>query len=118
MASTSQLLRKLDLTGLSLESDQQEEVEEPRPPQVEAKAKTAGTAAKLSVVAKPAKVAKPRASVDTVVGGFDPYSTNAGTAKRAKPAITRPKATPVVAPPVVAAPKPQRSWWQRLLRRD
>jgi hypothetical protein len=109
MASTSQLLRKLDLTGLSLEeSDQQEKVEEPRPPKAEAR--TATTAA------------KPRSGVDSVGSGFDPYSTNAGTAKRARPAITRPKATPAVVRPIVAAPKPQpepqRSWWQRLLRRD
>ena len=107
MASTSQLLRKLDVTSLSLESDE-EDIEVPRAPK--AQAQDAGTAA------------RPRGDVDSVGAGFDPYSTNAGTARRAKPAITQPKAkakaTPAAVRPPVATSPPRRSWWQRLLRRD
>jgi hypothetical protein len=138
MASTSQLLRKLDLTSLSLESDQPKPNDEPE---------IRGTQP-----TKPAAVGKPKGTLDTRKGGFDPYSTNAGSAKRAasskpgvsakvaaqgkaataakaevaatgaaKPVASAKPAAQSAAPtnrqPEVSPPR-RASWWQRLLRRD
>src|SRR6202034_2340207 len=74
MQSTSQLLRKLDLSALSLESDQPKDDEEPTP-------NPTSNVPKPSAVAETAN--KPKPKIDTRVRGFDPYSSNAGTAKRA-----------------------------------
>jgi hypothetical protein len=124
MASTSQVLRKLDLTGLSLESDQQpEETDSANPGD--------GRAPSRSPAAKPASDALPgtgkKRPVDTRKGGFDPYSTNAGTAKRAAAAAAvrksagGAKAGPAAAPGTTrqaeVSPPRRASWWQRLLGR-
>src|SRR3974377_150214 len=106
MASTSQLLRKLDLSDLSLESEKQNQEEE---------AGSAPSRAAAKANAHPAARADgAKRTVDTRKGGFDPYSSNAGTAKRPQRATAVP--SPANRRPV--APDPRRSWWQRLLRRD
>jgi hypothetical protein len=98
--STSQLLRKLDVSSLSLESDgQEDEQQQAKPPSPDAAPGNAAVGDKRSVEAK---------------RSFDPYSSNAAAAKHhSRPAATSP--SPVTRS---AASKPRRSWWQRLLRRD
>jgi hypothetical protein len=115
MASTSQLLRKLDLSSLSLESDQQKQDDEPQ------------IAPNKSLTAQPSthQAAGPKGSpglkrsVDTRKGGFDPYSSNAGSAKRSapKPAPSVARTPTVSRQPAASEPR-RSSWWQRLLRRD
>jgi hypothetical protein len=118
MASTSQLLRKLDLTGLSLESEAGEEVARPE-----------ASPAKPASSAAASDKSKKKSSIDSRKVGFDPYSTNAGTAKRAAPAAAAKAAmkAPGVKPAPAAAPNTTRpdaptdhrsSWWRRLLGRD
>ena len=118
MASTSQLLRKLDLTGLSLESDGTEEAARPESPPAQPAQSSSAAAA------KPSK----KSSIDSRKAGFDPYSTNAGTAKRAPPVTASKAATKAAgvkpapasaanASPPAAAPARRPSWWQRLLGR-
>jgi hypothetical protein len=127
MASTSQVLRKLDLTGLSLESDQQPEDSEPaNPADGPAPSRSAPSAPKPATNASPGTGKK--RPVDTRKGGFNPYSTNAGTAKRAAAAAAVPKsAGGAKAAPLsgsntttrraeVSSPR-RASWWQRLLGR-
>ena len=109
--STSQLLRKLDLSGLSLEED------EP-PAALPPDAKPASKSPKLELTPQDGArgARKPGAA-----GEFNPY-------KSAKPAPVRPTrpgqrvrpdevARPVPKPrrPESAAPRP--SWWRRLLGR-
>jgi hypothetical protein len=96
--STSQLLRKLDVSSLSLESDgQKDEQEQARPPSLD------------KPLDKPS--GKPAAEDKR---SFDPYASNAGTAKRAPRLAAATPAASVRS----AGSKPHRSWWQRLLRRD
>jgi hypothetical protein len=108
MASTSQLLKKLDLSGLSLESDEREE---PRP---RARVRSVKPAPKPVSAPKTAQGEdKPALTLDTrkpKVGGFDPYSSDAGVIKKKPPAGSANRRA--------AAPRPRRaSWWQRLLGR-
>jgi hypothetical protein len=118
MASTSQLLRKLDLTGLSLESDGTEEAAHPDSAPAKPVSSSSAAAAKSSK----------KSSIDSRRAGFDPYSTNAGTAKRAPPLTAAKAATKTAgvkpapaaaakASPPAAAPARRPSWWQRLLSR-
>jgi hypothetical protein len=119
MASTSQVLRKLDLTGLSLESDQPTETS-----QAEPGARNPGQPERAS---QRSTSDNKKRGVDSRKGGFDPYSTNAGTAKRAPAAAPANKraAGAQPAPPSAAnvtrraaeSPPRRASWWQRLLGR-
>jgi hypothetical protein len=94
--STSQLLRKLNVSSLSLESDQHEHEHEPKHEPKHEKP--------LTNEKRPPKDTR----------GFDPYSSDAGRARRrSRPAAATPAATPQS-----AGSKHRRSWWQRLLRRD
>ena len=105
VASTSQLLRRLDVSSLSLEDTQ--------PSKTETKTKAAAPAPVKSAPGKPAaplagvKPVAPRPGEPT---GFDPYNGAASvraTAARGKPATPRP-----------AAPAAARaSWWRRLFNR-
>jgi hypothetical protein len=55
-------------------------------------------------VAKPGPAAAPPSSA-----GYDPYGhKRVAPSSRPRPAVTKP----------AAAPRPRRSWWQRLFRRD
>jgi hypothetical protein len=126
MASTSQLLRKLDLTGLSLESDQPAETDEPK---LRSKSKPDGVPSKpvSAALSSAPGVAGKKRTVDSRSGGFDPYSTNAGAAKRgARGAAEKvASAAKAAAAPAANATRraeatapPRASWWRRLLRRD
>lgn len=106
MASTSQLLRKLDLSNLSLETDQHNQDEEPGIAPGRPAAKPGGHPA--------ARASGAKRTVDTRTGGFDPYSSNAGTSRRP----VRATAAPPRANRQPVALESRRSWWQRLLRRD
>jgi hypothetical protein len=97
--STSQLLRKLDVSSLSLESDAHSDEQE-----------QAGSGGKDPPLDK--SLGKPSVAQKR---SFDPYSSNAATAKRAsRPAVAAPPAAATRS----AASKPHRSWWRRLLGRD
>ena len=100
--SASQILRKLDLTGLSIESDQKSDHHEMVLP------KTGGMLRSNQAAAGHRRAGAERAQ------GFDPYASTAGAVKR-KPAAARP--APATAHPA-GARRPRRSWLQRLLRRD
>jgi hypothetical protein len=113
--STSQLLRKLDVSSLSLESESKDR-EEPDLPQTPTSSSAASSesAKALQIEETTPTKARPKAGtskIDTRGRGFNPYSTNAGTGKRAAAAAPEVTRRP-------AAPAPRRSWWQRLLRRD
>ena len=103
--SASQVLRKLDISSLSLEDQQKIEEEEKPPPKTSAAA--SAHPAQTGVAKKP--------PIDTRTRGFDPYSSTAGTARR-KPTAAAP--TPAAANRPRATSEPRRSWLQRLLRRD
>lgn len=96
VASTSQLLRRLDVSSLSLEELKEDE----QPPKTP---KTATSQAKPSP-ARPAKPGKPLAAAPRE-RGFNPYD---GAAIARAPAPKKP----------AAAPRPARApWWRRLFQR-
>jgi hypothetical protein len=104
MLSASQMLRKLDSGGLSLEDTTRERARPASAPKGQSKR------VKLELA-------------DTVqTGGFNPYSSNAGAKRHTEPAPTGPSApsgSAARATRSVPSPKPRRaSWWQRLLGRD
>ena len=87
--STSQLLKRLEVPGLKLEED-------------------ANTQGKTRD-AKSGAPANPKGGA-----GYDPYGH-----KRVAPTLAaRPAAVRPTARKPAAAPRPRRSWWQRLFRRD
>jgi hypothetical protein len=93
-ASTSQLLRRLNVSGLSLQDDA-------RAPEAHGKP----VATKPAPVS-PAAPGKPAAPVRKAQGGFNPYDRSA--TPRAVAANKRPPAMP---------PRARSSWWRRLLVR-
>jgi hypothetical protein len=89
MESTSLLLKRLEVPGLKLEEDAAPED-------------------------KKIDVQSGRPTEPPVSAGYDPYGSKRVSAKSAaRPAPKRPAATK----PAVT-PRPRRSWWQRLFRRD
>jgi hypothetical protein len=92
MSTTSQLLRRLDVSSLSLQEEQ--------PPEVESKP-----------ASPPGPSSTPAASVRPGARGFNPYDGAAArpaTAARNRPAAATPRAAPARA---------RSSWWRRLLQR-
>ena len=88
IASTSMLLRRLEVPGLKLEED-------------------AGPQDKKIDL----KSGKPTESPASA--GYDPYGQKRVSAASRRPAPAKPAAKKPA-----AAPSPRRSWWQRLFRRD
>ncbi len=112
--STSQLLRKLDLSALSLEEDQ------PPPAGTPSAAEPAVKPAKLELAPSDAAKGPRRAGA---AGEFNPYKSArpVAPAKPARPgqrlkAEDPPRAVPKPRRPESAAPRS--SWWRRLLGRD
>jgi hypothetical protein len=95
-ASTSQLLRRLDVSSLSLEDDES-------PPKTQARAAQARPA--QSTPASSAAATKPAAPARKAQGGFNPYD---GAAMPAAPAVKK--------RPAAQAPA-RSSWWRRLFQR-
>ena len=89
VASTSMLLKRLEVPGLKLEED-------------------AGPQDR-KIDAKSGRPTEPPASA-----GYDPYGSKRVSAAPKRPTPARPALTKT---PVVV-PRPRRSWWQRLFRRD
>jgi hypothetical protein len=110
VASTSQLLRRLDLSSLSLEDTQPSK---PAPGR-DAAAKVAPGKAASAKPVPPLAGAKPGPAGRSAATGFDPY--DGAAAARAKPAGA---ASPGAAarPRSVAPAGPRASWWRRLLHR-
>jgi hypothetical protein len=110
--STSQLLRKLDLSGMSLEED--------KPPSASPPADPAATPTKLELVPPDAGKGKRKPGA---AGEFNPYQAAKPVAS-ARPG--RPAARVKVEDQVRGGSKPRRpasvaprpSWWRRLLGRD
>ncbi|MFI4866227.1 MAG: hypothetical protein ACHQDB_03870 [Steroidobacterales bacterium] len=99
VASTSQLLRRLDVSSLSLEDDAQV-------PSAPSTSSPATSSAAKPAQSGPAATAKPAAPAPKTHGGFNPYDRAA--MPRAAAAIKTP----------CAAPLPRRrSWWRRLFQR-
>ena len=95
MASTSQLLKRLEVPGLKLEDD------------------GSGESKKPGAAASPPKPAERNV-------GYDPYGgRRAALPSGARPRAASPPATkPRPATKPAAAPPARRSWWQRLFGRD
>jgi hypothetical protein len=110
VASTSQLLRRLDLSSLSLEDTQASK----SAPGRSAPAKAAPGKPASAKPVPPLAGAKPGPPGRSERTGFDPY--DGAAAARAKPAGA--KAPGAAARPRPAAPAaPRASWWRRLLHR-
>jgi hypothetical protein len=99
VASTSQLLRRLDVSSLSLQ-----ELDEDKQPPKPASRTSAPTP--TPVPGGRAATAKPAAAVRNKRAGFNPYDG------AAMPRAAAGRKTPSAAPP----PR-RRSWWQRLFQR-
>jgi hypothetical protein len=107
VASTSQLLRRLDVSSLSLEDTRPSKTAPPR----STSAKSApGKPAAAGAAAKP--VAPGRSAGGS---GFDPY--DGAAAARAKPARAAPGHGAPARPRPAAPPAARRSWWRRLFNR-
>jgi len=112
VASTSQLLRRLDLSSLSLE-DTRASKSAPTP-SAPAKAVTAGKPASARPAA-PLAVAKPVPPGRNERTGFDPY--DGAAAARARPAGAKPPGAASARPRPKAPAGARASWWRRLLHR-
>jgi hypothetical protein len=89
MVTTSQLIRRIDISGLSIEGE--------KPPKTQQGAKPAAAAARVA--------APTGASARSAGGGFDPYN---------KKTLPRPPAARRPAPALV---RQRLSWWRRLFQR-
>jgi hypothetical protein len=83
IASTSMLLKRLEVPGLKLEEDSG-----PQDRRIDAKS------------GKPTEA--------PASAGYDPYGSKRVSTAPKRPTVTKP----------AVAPRPRRSWWQRLFRRD
>jgi len=99
VASTSQLLRRLDVSSLSLEDDAQA----PSAPTKTSPTKTSSAKPSQTGAAATAKSAAPAPKTH---GGFNPYDRP--TIPRAAAGKKKPFAAPV---------RRRRSWWRRLFQR-
>jgi hypothetical protein len=100
-ASTSQLLRRLDVSSLSLQDDES-------PPQAQARpgqARPGQARPAQPTPGPPVPAPKPAASARKAEGGFDPYD---GAAMPAARAVKKRPAAQAAA---------RASWWRRLLQR-
>lgn len=113
VASTSQLLRRLDVSSLSLEDTQ--------PSKTETETKPAAPAPGKSVPGKPAPPlagVKPVAPGRSERTGFDPYDRSAAArATAARATATRGKPAKPAKPQPAAPAAARASWWRRLLQR-
>jgi hypothetical protein len=104
VVSTTQLLRRLDVSGLSL----QEPEDDKQPPKAASK-----TTASTPAPSGRAATAKPAAPVRKTQAGFNPYEGAAmPRAAAGKKTPSAGKKTPSAAP----VPR-RRSWWRRLFQR-
>ena len=101
VASTSQLLRRLDVSSLSLE-----ELEDDKKPPKAASKTSASTSTSTPAQSGRAATGKPAAPAPKMAAGFNPYD------RAATPRAAARKKTPAAAP--VAR---RRSWWRRLFQR-